>query len=298
MAERDAQAFIRVLASKDGAHYWDLGHSGVEGWSGCALRDDRGMRLFYSGKGNQQAIFAAQPMEGSRFQAEAQPVLNPRHPKTAWRARSLGYHLKDGDGLIMAFRDPHLRTTSEGYTMLFAAKALAPQPPPKNLWQRVGQWNRWMGRGPIVPAVGRATSQDGIRWKLQAPRAIPGIAGQIEVPVQVDHRGQTFLFYSHTQFENGQPVRALRAAEKTETGYKDLGIICGDPVYALHVVDDPKHPGELLAFAFFEEGPHAMQPTKMVRVEFNDGKPWVRFDGPAQILETPALYLNPDEESI
>lgn len=267
MAERDRLAFIRHFSSRTGGRWRDHGHTGIEGWSGNALVHNDALYLYFTAKGKDQKLcLAIDQGDGCGLKVLPRPLLDPKAPRLRRQAERLGYHLGDGDGYFPAWRDPYPRKEGDVLRLYWAAKAETPSG--------------------IVPAVGRAESKDGHDWTLCAPMTVPGVAGQIELPILIEHNGVDHLFYSHTAYrsdapdEAPTPHRSCQAARWHEGKWRPLGSVTDAPVYGLNLVADPAHPGAWLAHAFYNEGPDAMSPTAVVPLHWDeDGRPSATFTG-------------------
>jgi len=279
-SQRDRQAYIRYFTSKDGHTWKDHGSTGIAGWSGSAVFNERGRFLFFTEKNMSHQRIRLAIWDGAAFRPLPTSILDPE--ALAARARKLGYHLGNGDGLIMAWRDPFVYRANGEWHMLFAAK-------------------RRLASGKIVPTVGHAVSLDPDfqKWKLEKPmNKIPDIGGnhlngQIELPTVARHGGKTYLFMSHSIVGAGKATRTTRAYTIDESGKltpvnRNGGVIIGPAsgVYGFNLVADPSRPGELLAHGFYDVGhKDQMRPTPMTPVVWKNGEPTVEFRGVADLAD-------------
>lgn len=276
LAERDRLAEIRQFVSKDGRVWRDLGSTRIPGWSGNAVIHRNRLNLFYTKKGRdeQRIQLAVDKRDGRGFRSKAKVVLDPGHPATKKRAEQLGYHLRDGDGYVMAWRDPYVFKQGSQWHMLFAAKALV--------------------NGKVVPAVGHATSQALHDWTLKAPQTPANhegpLAGQIELPILLTRKNVHYLFVSHSDNVNGSWVRTTKAFMRNDDskpwrpvdGKSGTIIPASKGIYGFNALPDPHRPGEFLVHAFYNEGPRKMQPTPMQRLKWKGDLPSVEFSGTFQ----------------
>lgn len=168
---RHLHARIRVFSSTDQTHWKDQGIAlAKEGlsWSGHTfLGTDGKYRLFHTKSeplpdGNVvQRIALATSSDGIHF-GPSHIILDPLRLQKLPEVRAEAYHFGQGDGLVMAFRDPYFSSVDE--VLYFATKMrLADQR--------------------VIPAVGRAKFIDG-GWRLLPPLRLPveSTIRQIEVP--------------------------------------------------------------------------------------------------------------------
>ncbi len=171
---RHALARIRHATSRCGARWRDRGEVLAPGrpgafddvaiWTGTTVIEGGRFALFYTGVSApdrlEQAIGLATSSDGLTYEKLEAPVLVPR--------AELGYDPGDDDGVIMAWRDPHVaRDPRTGvWHMVFACKRDGPSP-----------------RGAIGHAVTRDPSLR--RWELCPPLDLPARFVQAEVPAIV-----------------------------------------------------------------------------------------------------------------
>jgi beta-fructofuranosidase len=183
-SERHARARIRHAISDCGTRWHDLGwalepgppgaHDDLAAWTGTTIIAEGRFSLLYTGVANRpglpQTIALATSNDGHAFDRRSAPLLAP--------TCDLGYDPGDDDGVIMAWRDPHVaRDPRTGlWHMVFACKRAGAAP-----------------RGAIGHAVSRG---DLAHWELRPPLGLPAGFAQAEVPALVFGRVAVYCLLS------------------------------------------------------------------------------------------------------
>ncbi len=255
--ERHEHAFIRRAVSTDGGRTWqDRGPvitpqpkgtwPDLVVWTSSVLlrKDARGRKeflMFITGRskedGETQRIGLTRSSDGQHFSVP-KVILNP--------SARLGYDITNGDGIIMAWRDPFVfRDPADGrWNMFFSAKSKD-------------------ACGVIRPTVGHAVATDDTlaHWKLLPPLKLPQYYHQVEVPYMLYHQKRYYLFVS-TQNNPLMPTNeGKEAAYRGYVGdsitgpwkliYKDTDRIYGHKIYAPTLFEMPPHSGNYAAVSFY-----------------------------------------------
>jgi len=123
---RHAHARIRVFSSKDGLRWKDQGLVVDESltWSGHTIQDQSGQfhllhtkSEFVEGGDIHQRIAIASSSDGIHF-SDSRTLVDPWDPTFRSQLERQGYHVGPSDGLISAWRDPHMFED----TLYFATK--------------------------------------------------------------------------------------------------------------------------------------------------------------------------------
>ncbi len=254
-AERHFHAAIHHWTNRDGEQWRYRGiaverglpesFDGQAAWSGCAVDMGCCLALFYTGLGigddRRQTIAMAFTEDGHRFTKQACPVLEPG-------GEELGYHLGDGDGVVMAWRDPFVF-----------------QPPGSGEWHMVfsAKRERPVCKGGFAHAVALDDSLS--RWQLRKPIDLPDCYLQMECPHILYQGGYVFCIAStkdraveHAADAN-TAIRAWRAPslegpwEAAGAGGRDLILDHRHHLYAATFVRLPGKGEQVFATGFFSE---------------------------------------------
>jgi len=258
--ERHQHAFVRHAVSKDsGASWKDLG-AAIEPqpmgtwpdhviWTSSVLlrKDAEGKKeflMFITGRSGgdedwTQQIGLARSRDGQHFSVP-EVILSPQE--------TLGYDISDGDGIIMAWRDPFLiRDPKDGrWHMLFSAKSKD-------------------GCGVIRPTVGHAVAEDEslTHWSLRPPMELPQYYRQVEVPYMLHRNGRYYLFVSTQANPRMEANAGKEAAFRGYVGdsitgpwsliYEDSDRVYGHKIYAPTLFEKKHGSGDYGAVTFFSE---------------------------------------------
>lgn len=276
--ERHDQARVWHESSSDGRQWrnpqkvLDVGSPGAPDdqavWSGCALRRGGELHLFYTARGRGDHIpqtikLARSPADGTpQFTKDPQPVLPPQtHP---------AYDTAEGDGILMAWRDPYVfrDPVSGDWYMAFAAKHAGGHP-----------------AGCV--GLARASDEDYPHFQLVEPLALPREFTQVEVPSLI-HRGGWYYCFINTADRVGGPEELAGRAVR---GYRSRQLsgpwepVTGDgllfdasqSIYAVHVFsagDDG-----FCATGFYTEThpQYPLQFTPLIDVDWKDDVPYFKL---------------------
>lgn len=282
--QRHEHAFVRHAVSTDGGLTWEDRGAAVtpqpEGtwpdhvvWtSSVKLRKnaegEKEFLMFITGRsetdGMTQRIGLTRSKDGQHFSVP-EVILNP--------SETLGYDVTDGDGIIMAWRDPFvIQDAADGrWHMFFSAKSED-------------------GCGVIRPTVGHAAADDDTlsRWTLQPPMVLPQYYRQVEVPYMLQRDGKYYLFVStqaNPLMENnaGKEAAYRGYVGASITGpwtlvYEDTDRIYGHKIYAPTLFERARGSGEYAAVSFFSEDTGCpITGTPIVDVRWDDQGPVFEF---------------------
>ncbi|MGD8909288.1 MAG: hypothetical protein PVI92_08055 [Chromatiales bacterium] len=297
--DRHQHAFVRHAISKDGGRSWeDLGPA-IEPqpkgtwpdhviWTSSVMlrKDPKGRKeflMFITGRsgGNEdwtQQIGLARSRDGHNYSVP-EVILSPEE--------SHGYDITDGDGIIMAWRDPFVIQDPKDsrWHMLFSAKSKDEC-------------------GIIRPTVGHAVAEDEslTRWRLEPPMELPQYYRQVEVPYML-HRGDNYYLFVSTQAnprmqENAGKEAAFRGYVSEnidgpwELIYQDTDRVYGHKIYAPTLFEKARGSGDYGAVTFFSEDTGCpITGTPIVDIDWDtEGLPRFEFDrdlGPC-LIQSPA----------
>lgn len=255
--QRHEHAFVRHAISRDGGLSWEDEGPAVTPqpkgtwpdhvvWTSSVMlhkngKGEKEFLMFITGRseedGETQRIGLTRSKDGQHFSVP-QVILNP--------SETMGYDITDGDGIIMAWRDPFLiqDPTDGRWHMLFSAKSKD-------------------SCGVIRPTVGHAVADDGsfTQWTLRRPMRLPQYYRQVEVPYMLQRNGKYYLFVS-TQANPLEPNNvgketAYRGYEGDSiTGpwtlvYDQTDRIYGHKIYAPTLFERHHGKGDYAAVSFF-----------------------------------------------
>ncbi len=256
-AERHFHAAIHHWTSDDDGRTWryrgiaiDRGlpdsFDGQAAWSGCAVDLGDRLALFYTGvevgDDRRQTLAVAFAEDGLHFTKQAVPILEPA-------GEELGYHLGNGDGVVMAWRDPYVfQDPDRGeWHMVFSAKRERP-----------------VCRGGFAHAV--ALDETMLRWELRPPIDLPDCYHQMECPAILYQNGHVYCIASTKDRAADDAktantaIRAWRAPslegpwQAAGDGGRDLILDHNHNLYAATFVRLPGKGDQVFATGFFSAG--------------------------------------------
>ncbi len=254
---RHTRARIRLAISSCGTRWRDRGEALIPGppgspddvavWTGTTVIREHRRDVLYTGvsQGSRlwQSICLATATGGGPLDKRPSPVLTARD--------ELGYDTGDDDGVVMAWRDPHVaREPATGdWHMVFACKRASKAP-----------------RGAVGHAVATGDSLE--HWELCGPLELPERFSQVEVPSLVFAGGAVYCFVSTKDRDRDEAAASgsawrVYAAPSVAGPWERAadGPLAGpsDAVYGARPFHGPR---ELGAVAFYApEHPRAFTPT-------------------------------------
>lgn len=303
--DRHQHAFVRHATSKDGGRSWvDLGPA-IEPqpkgtwpdhviWTSSVMlrKDAQGeteFLMFITGRSGgdedwTQQIGLARSTDGQNFSVP-EVILSPEEIQ--------GYDITDGDGIIMAWRDPFvIRDPKDNrWHMLFSAKS-------KDKC------------GVIRPTVGHAVAKDEslTRWRLEPPMELPQYYRQVEVPYMLIRDGNYYLFVSTQANPRMEENAGKEAAFRGYVGenidgpwkliYEDTDRVYGHKIYAPTLFEKARGSGDYGAVTFFSEDTGCpITGTPIVDIDWDaQGRPRFEFDqdlGPCLIQGSASAEARP-----